>query len=54
MDVATVEKLLTTTRIVRKRLDLMRPVPPTVLEQCLDMAMQAPIGGISHAITASW
>ena len=33
MDLATVDKLLTTTRSVRKRLDLDRPVPPEVIEE---------------------
>lgn len=45
MDLATVDKLLTTTRSVRKRLDLTRPVDPEVLQQCLEIATQAPIGG---------
>jgi hypothetical protein len=45
MDLATVDKLLTTTRTVRKRLDLTRPVPPEVIEQCLEIAIQAPTGG---------
>src|SRR5919106_3704237 len=45
MDLATVDKLLTTTRTVRKRLDLTRPVPRDVIEQCLDIAIQAPTGG---------
>jgi nitroreductase len=45
MDLATVDKLLTTTRTVRKRLDLTRPVPRDVIAQCLDIAIQAPTGG---------
>lgn len=44
MDKMTVEKLLTTTRSVRKRLDLSRPVPLEVLERCLETAIQAPTG----------
>lgn len=44
MDLATVEHLLTTTRAVRKRLDLERPVPPDVIEECLELAVQAPTG----------
>ncbi|KAA3663860.1 MAG: nitroreductase [Chloroflexi bacterium] len=44
MDLATVDKLLTTTRTVRKRLDLDRPVPRTVIEECLNIAIQAPTG----------
>ena len=45
MDLATVDKLLTTTRSVRTRLDLRRPVDPKVIQQCLDVATQAPTGG---------
>ena len=44
MDLATVDHLLTTTRSVRKRLDLSRPVEPEVIEQCIDIALQAPTG----------
>ncbi len=44
MDLATVDHLLTTTRSVRKRLDLTRPVAPEVIERCLDLAIQAPSG----------
>jgi nitroreductase len=44
MDLTTVDRLLTTTRSVRKRLDLRRPVEPAVLERCLEIAMQAPTG----------
>ena len=45
MDLATVDHLLTTTRSVRKRLDLIRPVEPEIIQECLDMAIQAPTGG---------
>jgi nitroreductase len=44
MDIATVDRLLTTTRSVRKRLDLTRPVEPEVIERCLELAIQAPSG----------
>lgn len=44
MDLATVDHLLTTTRAVRKRLDLERPVEPEVLERCIEIALQAPSG----------
>ena len=44
MDLATVDDLLTTTRSVRKRLDLSRPVEPEVLERCIEIAFQAPTG----------
>jgi len=40
----TPEELLTTTRSVRKRLDLSRPVEREVLEECLSLALQAPTG----------
>ena len=42
MDLETVDSLLTTTRSVRKRLDLDRPVEPEVIERCIEIAMQAP------------
>ena len=45
MDLATVDQLLTTTRSVRQRLDLSRPVAPEILQQCLAIAIQAPTGG---------
>jgi len=44
MDLATIDKLLTTTRAVRKRLDLSRPVPDEVILECLRLAIQAPTG----------
>jgi nitroreductase len=40
-----VDELLTTTRAVRKRLDLERPVPRAVVLECLRLALQAPTGG---------
>jgi nitroreductase len=40
----TPDELLTTTRAVRKRLDLTRPVEREVLEECLALAQQAPTG----------
>jgi nitroreductase len=43
-DLATVDRLLTTTRAVRKRLDLDRPVPLDVVVDCLRLAIQAPTG----------
>lgn len=39
------DRLLTTTRSVRRRLDLTRPVDPRVVEECLEIAVQAPTGG---------
>ncbi len=38
----TTDELLTTTRAVRKRLDLTRPVERELLEECLQIAQQAP------------
>jgi nitroreductase len=38
----TTDQLLTTTRTVRRRLDLSRPVPREVVEECLHLAFQAP------------
>jgi nitroreductase len=40
----TPEELLTTTRTVRKRLDLSRPVPLELIRRALDIALQAPSG----------
>jgi nitroreductase len=39
------DELLTTTRAVRKRLDLNRPVEPEVIRDCLEIALQAPTPG---------
>lgn len=38
----TPDELLTTTRTVRRRLDLDRPVPDAVIRECLEIAVQAP------------
>jgi nitroreductase len=38
------DELLTTTRTVRKRLDLERPVPLEVVREALEVALQAPSG----------
>lgn len=43
-DLAQVDHLLSTTRAVRKRLDLDRPVGDDVLLECLQLAVQAPTG----------
>jgi nitroreductase len=43
-DLAAVDKLLTSTRSVRKRLDFGRPVPLEVVTECLRIALQAPTG----------
>lgn len=39
------DELLSTTRAVRKRLDLERPVDPALIRECIEMAAQAPTGG---------
>lgn len=44
-DLREADRLLTTTRAVRRRLDFDRPVPRDVVERCIEIAMQAPIGG---------
>ena len=44
IDRVATDKLLTTTRSVRKRLDLTREVEPQVIQDCIDIAMQAPTG----------
>jgi nitroreductase len=44
MDLATCDRLLTTTRSVRKRLDFARPVGRDVIERCIEIALQAPTG----------
>jgi nitroreductase len=48
LDLTTVDHLLSTTRAVRKRLDLDRPVEPEVIEECLRLAIQAPTGSNSQ------
>ncbi|MET9451680.1 nitroreductase family protein [Streptomyces cinerochromogenes] len=40
----TPDQLLSTTRAVRKRLDFSRPVPRKLIEECVDLATQAPTG----------
>jgi nitroreductase len=40
----TPDELLTTTRTVRKRLDLTREVPMGLVRECLEIALQAPSG----------
>ncbi|MCM3882426.1 nitroreductase family protein [Frankia sp. R82] len=40
----TPDELLTTTRSVRRRLDLDRPVDPETIRECLRIALQAPSG----------
>ena len=44
-DLAEVDRLLTTTKQVRKRMDLSRPVPRELILECIDIAQHAPMGG---------
>ena len=44
-DLGQIDKLLTTTRSVRKRLDLDAPVDLDVIQECIGLACQAPTGG---------
>ena len=44
MDLESVDHILTTTRSVRKRLDLTRAVDPELIEECIEIAIQAPTG----------
>ncbi len=39
------DELLTTTRAVRKRLDLTMPVESSIIQECISVAQQAPTGG---------
>ena len=45
MDIESVDEVLSTTRAVRRRLDLSRPVEREVILECLRLAVQAPTGG---------
>ncbi len=44
----TPDQLLSTTRAVRKRLDLARPVEPEIIRECIELATQAPTGSNSQ------
>ncbi|GAB2565312.1 nitroreductase family protein [Kribbella endophytica] len=48
----TPDELLTTTRTVRKRLDLDKPVPMELIRECIEIALQAPSG--SNRQTWHW
>ncbi len=52
MDTAVTDHLLSTTRAVRKRLDLDRPVEREVILECLRLAVQAPTA--SNSQTWRW
>jgi nitroreductase len=47
-DTDVTDRLLTTTRAVRKRLDLERPVEPEIILDCLRLAVQSPTGSNSQ------
>ena len=47
-DLAMTDVLLATTRSVRKRLDLDRPVPRELILECLELAVQAPTASNSQ------
>jgi nitroreductase len=51
-DTAATDYLLTTTRSVRRRLELDRAVPRELIEECIDIAMQAPMG--ANAVRCRW
>ncbi len=51
-DLSVTDKLLSTTRAVRKRLDLTREVPRELINECLELAVQAPTG--SNSQTWRW
>jgi nitroreductase len=51
-DLAQTDALLSTTRAVRKRLDMDRPVPREVIDECLQLAVQAPTA--SNSQTWRW
>lgn len=45
MSTHDIDGLLTTTRAVRRKLDLDRDVPQSLIDECLTIAQQAPTGG---------
>ncbi len=49
MELRAIERLLSTTRSVRRKLDLQRPVDPELIEACIDLAVQAPTGAQAEA-----
>jgi nitroreductase len=44
IDLPSVDRVLRTTRSVRRRIDFDRPIEPEVIEQCIEIATQAPTG----------
>ena len=47
-DIVQTDELLATTRAVRKRLDFDKPVPRSVINECIALSQQAPTGGNSQ------
>jgi len=43
-DLAEVDRLLSTTRAVRRRLDFSRPVEPEIIHDCIRLSQQSPTG----------
>ncbi len=43
--ITEIDEVLSTTRAVRRRLDLDRPVPDDLILECINLAEQAPTGG---------
>jgi len=48
IDLASVDRVMKTTRSVRLRLDLERLVPRPLIEEAIDVALQAPTGANSQ------
>ena len=48
LDLAVTDELLSTTRAIRRRLDLERPIPREIITDCLRLATQAPTAGNSQ------
>jgi nitroreductase len=48
-DLKITDELLSTTRAVRKRLDLEKQVPRAVIEECIGLSQQAPTGSNSQS-----
>jgi nitroreductase len=49
VDIDSVDLALSTTRSVRRRIDWERPIEREVIEQCIDIATQAPTGLLAEA-----
>jgi len=48
LELESVDRVLRTTRSVRRRLDFERAVSPEVIEECIDIATQAPTGIVAE------